>query len=173
MDEIIKEFKSESEGLVQHLLAILEEAEGDFSKVRSLDTYGQIVDRIMGSSQTIAVMNPDQTTVATIGKYAELCKSIGYMGSQIQNNIELYNVTVGILLDGTEMLEQMLNSLDDKNNKTVDDFMTDRFLERLVWLAGQFDGSYRASLSTEKRSDSEMVGSQSEIDALIAHFSKA
>lgn len=172
MDEIIKEFKLESLELVQHLLAILEEAEGNFKKVRSLDTYGQIVDRIMGGAQTLAAQDPNLQTIATIGQYAELCKGVGYKGSQISDNEELFHVTVGILLDGTEMLEAMIESLPEEKEKTMDDFMTQHLLDRLKWLAGQFDESFRASLSIQKNDQSELIESQSEIDALIAHFSK-
>jgi hypothetical protein len=172
MDEILQEFKRESHELVQHLLAILEQAEGDFTKVRSLETYGQIVDRIMGGAQTLAALDTRLKTVHTIGKYAELCKSIGYKGSQIADNEELYHVTVGLLLDGTEMLDRMVDSLDDHAGKTMDDFVTSHFLERLIWLAAQFDNSVRASLAIQKRGDEEMIGTQAEVDALIAHFSK-
>lgn len=175
MDEIIEEFKSESHELVQHLLSILEEAEDDFTKVRSLDTYGQIVDRIMGGAKTIAVTDPSLTTVEAIGKYSELCKAIGYKGSQIKDNVQLYNVTVGVLLDGTEMLDEMLDGMVVGNEKSVDDFMTSHFLERLTWLAGQFGDEYRSSVeirSDKKDDKKEMIGSQSEVDALIAHFSK-
>ncbi len=172
MDEIIKEFKSESHELVQHMLAILEEAEEDFTKVQSLDTYGQLVDRIMGGAKTIAISDPQLTTMEAIGKYSELCKAIGYKGSQITDNEQLYNVTVGVLLDGTEVLDEMINSLRGGSEKSVDDFMTGHFLERLTWLANQFGDEYRASVDIEKKDTNQtMIGSQSEVDALIAHFS--
>ena len=173
MDEIIKEFKSESHELVQHMLAILEEAEEDFTKVRSLDTFGQLVDRIMGGAKTIAATDPKLTTLEAIGKYSELCKAIGYKGSQISNNEQLYNVTVGVLLDATEMLDEMVNGLESGDEKSTEDFMTSHFLERLTWLASQFGDEYRASVAVDKKDDSKtMIGSQSEVDALIAHFSK-
>lgn len=155
------------------MLAILEEAEEDFTKVRTLDTFGQLVDRIMGGAKTIAISDPKLTTMEAIGKYSELCKAIGYKGSQITDNEQLYNVTVGVLLDGTEVLDEMINGLKDGSESSVEDFMTGHFLERLTWLASQFGDEYRASVEIERKDDkSEMLGSQSEVDALIAHFSR-
>lgn len=176
MDEIIDEFKQESLDLVEQLMAILEEAENDFSKVRSLDTYGQIVDRIMGGAHTLALQDPELHTIEAIGKYTELCKSIGYKCSQIVSNENLFFVSVGLLLDGTEQLQEMLEGLTTGRGKSLDDLMTQQFLQRLIWLADQYDDSYRSSLKIDddqtQGEGEEMLNSQAEIDALIAHFSK-
>lgn len=97
MDELVVDFKAESLTLIGEMLAILEAIEGDASKFTQLEQYGQIVDRIMGASKSLAMMDPKlKSMMEPIGKYAELCKEVAYKGSQVPNNEALFNAVVGL-----------------------------------------------------------------------------
>lgn len=157
MDEILREFKSESMELVQQLLAILEEAEEDSSKVKTLDTYGQLVDRVMGGSKILDLQTPGSKAMSLIVTYSELCKALGYKGSQIQNNENLYFVTIGLLFDATEMLEKLVQSIGESESLSSDDVINQHFIDRLKWLDEQFDETFRSSLALEKMSSDSTI----------------
>jgi len=173
MDEIIEEFKEESSQLVQNLIEILENAEDNPGSSEKLEEYGQKVDRIMGSAKTMVMTSDEPGEFEMIGQYAELCKSIGYKGSQIQNNESLYNVTVGLLFDATESLEGLINKIGQKSSFSKDEVMSQPFLERLKWLSTQFDDSYRSSLKLgSEEAGPEKVQIKS-IDDILESFFKS
>ena len=58
MDEILEEFKLESEEILDEMLTLLEEVEEDPTLNPKLEDFGQRVDRIMGSSSVLAMQNP-------------------------------------------------------------------------------------------------------------------
>lgn len=146
MDDILVEFQSESKRLGGQLLAILESVEDDFTQKARLAEYGQIVDRIMGASQSLALIpGPLQSRFDAIGKYCEVCKIVGYKGSQITGNENLYTVVVALLLDATEMLDQMIEGLNDGRADPLS-LIPKTFLDRLRWVAEQFPAGLRSSL---------------------------
>ena len=153
MDEIITEFQSESEMLVGQMLELLESIEGEPSQVKRLAQYGQYVDRMMGTSKSLALAVPErQAQFSTIGTYCEICKQVGYKGSQITQNEELYNVVVALLLDATEMLQSMISAL---GVQTVDlkSFLSETFLDRLLWVTQQFAPEVRGTVASVSKAD--------------------
>lgn len=173
MDEILVEFKEESSELVEKLIDILDQAEDDYSQRSQLEEYGQIVDRIMGGAKSMEMaLDTGVEGLDKIGKYADLCKAVGYKASQVDDNEQFYNVVVALLQDATEMLEEMIDALGTSKQKDVKDLLSNTFLDRLHWISGQFKEGLRASVATnaEKAAEAGQSNDQNDIDALLAQL---
>ena len=168
MDEILVDFKQESIELTESLIAILEDIEMDFSKVERLDEYGQVVDRIMGGAKNVAMFSDNPDYINNIADYAEICKLVGYKGSQIEGNESFFNIVVGLLLDATEMQLEILNALGTEKEKSIKEHLNETFLDRLKWVSNKFDENVRGSLSLDKKTSTK--ASQSDIDDLLKNF---
>ncbi len=165
-NEILKDFQQESKNLASEMLVLLEEIEGDFNQVQKLEEFAQKVDRIMGAAKSIALAVPENKTIEQIADYTAICKSVGYKASQIKDKPEFYNVCVALLLDGTEVLNEMLDNLE---NLTVKELLSDTLLERLRWVSSQFGADVRASVDIKPSSTagSSPKMSQTDIDQLL------
>lgn len=162
MDELLTEFQSESKSLVGQLLEILESIEGDYSQHKRLEEYGQIVDRIMGTAKSLAGMVPDlKAVMEAIGNYGDLCKTVSYKASQVTNNEGLYTVVVALLLDATEMLQDMIANLSDSRQLDMKAVLSKTFLDRLRWVSKQFGEGLRGTLQSGE------TLSQNSIDDLL------
>ncbi len=149
MDELVVDFKAESLTLIGEMLTILEAIEGDASKFTQLEQYGQIVDRIMGASKSLALMDPKlKPMMEPIGKYTEVCKEVAYKGSQVPNNEALFNAVVGLLFDGAEMIKELVEGIGNNKSVAIKDAVNQTFLERLVWVTKQFGSNLRGTLDT-------------------------
>lgn len=160
--EILKDFQTESKDLIEEMNAVLEQCEGDFSQVKSLERYGQVVDRIMGGAKSVAMTVPDETHfIHKIGNYASLCKAVSYKASQITDNASFYDIAVAFLLDATEILEEMVAKVDQAKPTEFKEIFSQTFLDRLRWISGQFGQGVRASVSASGAMN------QNDIDALM------
>lgn len=164
MDEIVVEFKDESKKLVDEMLEILEEVDGQFNHRFLLENYGQMVDRIMGGAKNLALAIENSDNIAKIGKYAELCKLVGYKCSQVENE-QLFTVAVALLLDATEMLQDMVKNLGTSHEVDITSLLNNTFLDRLSWVATKFDESLRGSVAVNKGDVQKK--SQEQIDTLL------
>ncbi len=166
--EILKEFQLESKTLIEQIMEILEGCEGDFSQVKRLEEYGQVVDRVMGGAKSLAMglsgVGADHF-IHKIGDYAALCKAVGYKASQIEDNEQFYDVAVAFLLDATEMLTEMIDKILEPKAASFKDLFTQTFLDRLKWVSSQFGAEYRASVEVNKNKPKKM--SQTEINELL------
>lgn len=171
MDDILKEFAVESKELIQEMVDILELVEVQPDKYTELEKYGQVVDRIMGGAKVLALDHPPAHMIHTIGNFAELCKLIGYKASQIGSNAQFLTIVVAFLMDATETLQDLNSGLEGGQTKPINELVTQTFLERLRWLAGQFDKNLRASVATgteNKAGDAQLEAStQADIDSLL------
>lgn len=163
-DEILMEFKKESKLLVDQLGEILSEVEQDFGLVKKLEDYGQAVDRIMGGAKSIALNYPPEHFIHQVGDYSALCKAVGYKASQIEDNEDFFRIAVAVLLDATEALEKMINSIGTGQNKPVSELLSKTFLNRLSWVSNQFGEGVRSTVAT-KAQGAKL--SQNEIDDLM------
>jgi hypothetical protein len=166
MDEILQDFKDESKDLVEQLLDILDSAEEGFEKKQSLEEYGQIVDRIMGGAKSVA-MATDSPMPEQIGTYAELCKIVGYKGSQISTDGPFYTVVVAFLQDATEMLELMIDVTGTPKERSIKEILNKTFLDRLKWISEKFEEGLRASVATKADGKEAEVNEQADIDAIL------
>ncbi len=164
MDEIVVEFKAESKKLVEEMMEILEEVDGQYTHRFMLENFGQLVDRIMGGAKNLALVAEKPDNIAKIGKYAELCKLVGYKSSQVENE-QLFIVSVALLLDATEMLQEMINRLETDKEVDVKGLLNTTFLDRLSWVATKFDEGLRASVAIDQANKPRK--SQEQIDTLL------
>lgn len=161
MDEIINDFKNESKSLIEELITILEEVEGEFNKKKDLEKYGQVVDRIMGGAKSIATATENlEHHVTKIAIYAELCKAVGYKASQLDNP-ELFNLVVAILLDATEMLDTIVDSIGQDEEINLEDIISDTLQDRLRWVSTLFKKDMRSSVEVK------VAMGQNDIDQLL------
>ncbi|WP_413287576.1 hypothetical protein [Bdellovibrio sp. HCB337] len=161
--DIVKDFIGESKVLIQDLIELLENIEGDFSQVSQLEEYGQKVDRVMGGAKSLALLVPPEHALHVVADYAALCKAVGYKASQIQGNPQFYDVCVALLLDATETLSEWIDSLEDGDSgDALKKSFSTTFLERLRWVSNQFGADVRASVDAQKKKMD-----QNEIDELL------
>jgi hypothetical protein len=163
-NEIISSFLEESYDIVDQLEVILESCEENFSHVKQLENFGQMVDRIMGAAKSIALqLDEKNLALDTIGEYAQICKNVGYKSSQIKENEKFYNVCVSFLLDALEVLREACDAL--KNQVTIDLEKRQNFLDRLKWIDNQFSSEYRASVDVGSKSADYL--NQEQIQSLV------
>ena len=134
MREIAEEFQKETKELVIEMQEILEAIEDSPEEKDALEKFGQTVDRIMGAAESLEIKH--------IGAYARLCKTIGYKASQ-SDDVELVRVTVPILQDAADLIEELNNNLFD--TEKIKNINTAPFKKRLEWLAEKFKDIKRAS----------------------------
>ncbi|MCC7405382.1 MAG: hypothetical protein IT288_13370 [Bdellovibrionales bacterium] len=164
MNEVVREFKSEALEILAKLLVLLEELEEDPSRVAELDDYGQKVDRIMGGAMSLAAAVNQDPLLNQIGACAGLCKTVGYRGSQIQNNQGFARAVIGLLYDMTEILQTMVERAGSAQGFDLSAPLYLTVLDRLKWVSEQFKAGTRSSLK---------IGSQpaksglEEIEALL------
>lgn len=155
---ILDDFIKESLILVDQCIELLETCEGDPSEVEKLNDFANRIDRVMGGAKSLALMLPATHPMHLIGDYCAICKSVGYQGAQIQNNDQLYDVTVALLLDAVEMIKTLFDKL-DKSVEELKKVFSTTFLERLRWIAQRFEEI------AKKKSPNRMQ--QNEIDELL------
>ncbi len=167
--ELLTGFIAESNGLIAYMTEILEACETDFRLVKRLEDYGQNVDRIMGGAQSLAMMEPDtEHLIHRIGNYSALCKAVGYKTSQITNNQNFYEICVALLLDATEILEEMIQELEkspDGKGNSMKEMVSQTLIDRVRWVSSQFSEEYRASVAVTSKDSNKM--SQNQIDDLL------
>jgi hypothetical protein len=162
MDEILDEFRNESKGFIAEMLEILEEVESDPKDMKPLEQYGLLADRIMGTAKSLSVQGFGTSEIDRIATYGELCKLVAYKTSQLTDKPQLAGVAVALLLDATEMLDQMLDSLQATDKLEINSLLNETFLDRLRWVSQQFDANLRSSVAL----DGAKLA-QEQIDALL------
>lgn len=166
-DEILKDFISETKYLVMQLLGILEEAESGEDQSHRLETYGQVVDRIMGGAKSLALDIKDMNhPIHKIADYSAVCKAVGYKTSQIQGNPDFYSLCVALLMDATEVLNEILESLEKNQQMDIKEVVSQTLIDRVKWVSKKFSAEFRSSVAINKQSPQKMT--QDEIDALLS-----
>lgn len=143
--EILEEFLTESKGLVDQMLELLERLEGDYSSVLMLEDYANQVDRVMGGAKNLALLVGPDDPLHLVSDYTALCKAVGYKAAQIKDNPEFYNICVAFLLDATETLDTILDKL-DLSSEELKKAISSTFIERLRWISNEFSAEVRSSL---------------------------
>jgi len=164
---LLAEFQKETLSLIKKMNLILEQCEDDLRLAPGLEEYGQLVDRIMGGSQSLVLGIVASSQVVKvleqIGNYSGVCKAVGYKTSQLKDRQEFYDICIAFLMDATEVLETMATGILEENNKYS---FNQTFINRLKWVSEQFVGEFRSSVAV-KQSDPEGRMKQFEIDELL------
>ncbi len=171
MNELIAEFKLESQEIISELLNELNELEEDLSRVAELEKFGQKVDRIMGGATSLAMSFDQNAFLVQIGSCAGLCKTLGYRGSQIRDNEALSGAVVAVLLEMTEILKVMVDlcGTPQENKFDLKSKSLQILMDRLKWLSNQFSADIRSSLSMDSRPVSSPVPSSSDESIIQSH----
>ena len=157
MKEIVEGFCDESIELLNELESSLEELEDDPTKVENLETFGQVIDRIMGAAKTVGA-----DEVAT---FCELGKAIGYKSSQISDPA-LLEVVVAVLFDAQHLTRMMVNQIKTGEDAGLKTLNTQAFVTRLKWLQDKFKNIERSSCTVDEKDQTEL--DQSSIDDLMS-----
>lgn len=157
MKEVVDEFCDETNLLIDELEDILDSLEEDIEDSTLLETFGQKIDRIMGSAATLGA---DE-----IAKFCELGKIIGYKSSQAEN-LQLREMVVAILFDTIDLLRQMVSSIKTSEQALLKQINTEAFGSRLKWLSDKFKDIDRASVSYKEGQESEKQD-QAQIDDIM------
>lgn len=163
--EIIRDFVNESKQIVTECLNLLEGIEGNYQQVSLLETYGNSIDRIMGGARTLGLDLSEESVLSMISDYAAVCKNVGYKAAQIKGNEAFFNVCVGLLIDGSEMLSRLL----DKAELPLADVkktIPDEFIGRVRWALQQFSDDVRSTVASTPSL------SQAEVNALLNKLAK-
>ena len=163
---ILKDFQAESKTLVKKMAEILDQCEGNFAQVQSLADFGQTVDRIMGAARTLAV-DPavPNVRISRVADCAAICKSVGYKASKIVGNETFYDICVALLQDATEVLEQLVDHLFDKNDIDMKTLFSQTLIDRLRWVSEQFGAEYSGTVDVHQGKATKM--NQADIDELL------
>lgn len=164
-NEIIRDFVSESKQIVTECLNLLESIEGDFEQVTLLETYGNNIDRIMGGARTLGLDLSEGSVLSMISDYAAVCKNVGYKAAQIKGNEAFFNICVGLLIDGSEMLSLLLDKVEFPLEE-VKKSIPDEFIGRVRWALQQFGDDVRSTVASKPGL------SQEEVNALLNRLSK-
>lgn len=166
-DDILKDFQVESKSLIVQMTEILERVEGDMSLARSLEDYGLYVDRIMGGAKSIAIAIPESDHIIhKVADYAAVCKAVGYKSSQVTDNEAFFDVCVALLMDATEALDHMIDTLLGESGTSVTKLISQHLIDRLKWISAKFGTEYRSSVAVEK-ADKKVKMGQGDIDDLL------
>lgn len=163
--EIIRDFVSESKKIVTECLNLLENIEGNFEQVALLETYGNSIDRIMGGAKTLGLDLSKESVLSMISDYATVCKNVGYKAAQIQDNEAFFNICVGLLIDGSEMLFLLLDKVEQPLAE-VKKVIPDEFIGRVRWALQQFSDDVRSTVASKPSL------SQAEVNALLNKLAK-
>jgi len=161
MREIVEDFCQEANDLFADLETSLDEFEDDPSSAKSLETFGQVIDRIMGAAKSIGAHD--------IAMFCELGKIIGYKSSQTKDPA-LLSVVIAVLFDAVDLLKKMVAKIQsgEKDSK-LEGLSTEAFGSRLKWLSDKFKDIERASCTMENSDpEDEKELDQNSIDDLMA-----
>jgi chemotaxis protein histidine kinase CheA len=156
MKEIVTEFCNESNDLLSQMEKLLSEFEDNLDLTKNLETFGQLIDRMMGAAKSLSLAN--------IAILCELGKTIGYKASQISDK-SLLNVVCGILFDNIEILKKMILGINTQNQEIMKNINLETFVSRLRWLSDKFKNIQRSSVAIDKNSMD-----QQSIDVLLKNL---
>ena len=86
----------------------------NFESKEKLNDFAGLIDRIMGSAQSLETYGFDQVEIKKLGSFAELCKQVGYRGANL-DNINFFNITIAFLFDAVESMSRLVNSIGQEN----------------------------------------------------------
>lgn len=109
--DILNDFYNESNTIISESLQLLEEIEGEFKLKENLKVFANKIDRIMGASASIAMMVEPDHGLNLVTDYTSLCKVVAYQAAEIEDNVNLYDITVALLLDAVEALNTLIKKL--------------------------------------------------------------
>ncbi len=142
MDEIVQEFCQESRLILNELDSLLDGLELNPSDFKSLEVFGQKVDRIMGAAKSLEFHQ--------MGIISEFCKTISYKSAQSKNT-DLVIIVVAFLFEAVEVLKDMFNNLEANKPAELEPAFIKTILSRLEFITGRLTHIQRASVAIEDK----------------------
>lgn len=135
--EILADFRKESEGLMGELETVVEALEDSGSEfpVEPLKEFSQKIDRIMGTAKTMLTIDPSHQGISVIAKVSEMCKTMGYQAAALQR-VNLIPIFAGFWAETVEVMNAILAQIESaEKTKAVIDARVPVLQKRLAWLA--------------------------------------
>ncbi|MBX3019201.1 MAG: hypothetical protein KF767_15045 [Bdellovibrionaceae bacterium] len=139
--KLMNEFRGRAQPLIVQMTGILEEVEGQLPSAARLTEFARIIDLIHQTSRTLGqgadnLMHP----IHRIGDYALICRAVAQQTAEITENQTLFDTAVALLMDATEVLNEMVEMKGEGKEDPVRKFLNQKLVERLQWLNYQFRG---------------------------------
>ncbi|MBS1985817.1 MAG: hypothetical protein JST16_16785 [Bdellovibrionales bacterium] len=133
-EDIIIEFRNESQAVLGELLNIVEKIEDDETDPALFSEFAQKIDRIMGAAKTLAMVEPDHQGLAALSHLCELCKRLGYKVAEI-NDPKLAPMVGGFWADVLEVIQNLLRNLSNvEQSRIIAEGFPKVLQKRLEWL---------------------------------------
>jgi chemotaxis protein histidine kinase CheA len=142
MNEIIQEFCQETNSIIDELVPILETLEADPGNFKSLEVFGQKVDRIMGAAKSLELNK--------MGIVTEFCKTISYKTAQ-SKNLDLIKVVVAFLFDAVEIIKEMIASLEKGETEEINPVFLKTVISRLEFISSKLVSIQRSSVAIDDK----------------------
>lgn len=159
MSELLRNFKQETLELVEIMVQKLESAEEGDESSELLSTFAQLSDRIMGGAKQLEM--DGYQGAGRIADLSALLKVLGYKASRLEPFSSLLTVSIGVLLDATGELKNMINQLGE--GKPAEGTWLSSLIDRLEWLDSQFGPEIHGGVPDSVRIDGEFGGLLSRI----------
>ena len=171
-NEIVEDFRSESEQLIAELNGVVEslESPGEEFPKELLEEFSQKIDRIMGACDTILTMDPEHKGLKRIGGISRICKSLGYAASQnpIPAAVPLF---AAFWADTLEVMEELIENLEDeKASEEIAGDFSSVLQNRLEWLSDKVGHGKVKTVDEDGKAEKEGDMGQLDVDALLAEF---
>lgn len=144
--ELVEAFQGECKDLVAKLDQILDQLDQGQSldeTKKSLELYGQIIDRMMGAAKALSMKR--------IASFCELGKMMGYKSSQSDDE-SLHQLVIAFLFDATEQVRELIDQLPQSEDENHPMPQAASLLSRLKWLMEKFKHIERASVEIGDKS---------------------
>lgn len=149
MSEILDLFKQESLSIISKIDVILDDISANPEKNELLEEFGQNIDRIMGAAKNLEVSGELPEIMGRIGEFCQLCKAIGYKGSQVSSP-ELTTIVAAFLMDAIDLLNGFILRVETLTQDDVSGLISATFLERLKWMNEKMGDNLRSSVAINK-----------------------
>jgi len=137
--EILRDFQTESEGLMDELESVVDELEDaageDAFPEAKMKEFAQKVDRIMGTAKTLLTMGPGHSGITFLANICEMCKTMGYEAVALRR-ANLLPIFAGFWAETVELMREVLGALTAADGGApVIAGRTAHLEKRLQWLA--------------------------------------
>ena len=135
--EILVDFQGESLDLLAELEALVENLEdhGVVFPADPLKEFSQKIDRIMGASKSLLMLEPTHQGLAFLSNVAEMCKTMGYQAAVLQRT-NLIPIFAGFWAETVELMLLVLQNIDsEEKTKKIISERSPVLEKRLTWLA--------------------------------------
>lgn len=153
--EIVDDFVEESKDILTEALTLLERIETQPKLAKELQAYGNCIDRLMGGARTVAMGVSKDHALHMVADYSAICKSLGYKASQINEKDAFFKICVAVLIDGTEILQELIKNIHCSTDELKKRFPQE-FINRVQLVSDHFSGNALTTVEKSNLKDSDL-----------------